>query len=413
MAGSRRLQSLLLVGHPFSVREDPRVYWHSTARCHSMPLSIRESAMKKSPVLLVVVFVIASTGSATGQERDLSLIQLPPGFSISRYVTDVPNARSLALSDSGVLFVSTRSKGSVYAVVDSDGDHKADRTYTLVTGLNMPNGIALRDGSLYVAEISRILRFDNIENRLENPPAPTVVTDQLPTEGWHGWRYIRFGPDDLLYVSIGAPCNICEPDAPYGSIVRMKPDGSDMEVYASGIRNSVGFTWHPETHELWFTDNGRDNLGDDIPPCELNHAPGQGMHFGYPYFHGGTIPDPKYGTGHIASDYTHPAQNLGPHVAPLGLEFYAGSQFPTEYRNQLFIAEHGSWNRSKKIGYRISLVRLDIDGHPVTYESFATGWLQGETNWGRPVDLEQMPDGSLLVSDDQSGAVYRITYDGS
>jgi len=369
--------------------------------------------MTITKALLVGAFLVGSVQTTSGQDSSLSRIHLPEGFSITRYAEDVPNARSLVLSESGVLFVSTRSNGSVYAVVDEDRDFKSDHTYTLVSGLNMPNGIALRNGSLYVAEISRILRFDDIESHINNPSTPIVVYDQLPTEKWHGWRYLRFGPDDLLYVSIGAPCNICEPDVPYGSIIRMKPDGSDVEVYASGIRNSVGFTWHPVTHELWFTDNGRDNLGDDIPPCELNHAPEQGMHFGYPYFHGGTIPDPEFGRGHTASDYTYPAQNLGPHVAPLGLEFYAGSQFPTEYKNQIFIAEHGSWNRSKKIGYRISLVRLDADGQAVSYEPFATGWLQGQTNWGRPVDLEQMPDGSLLVSDDQSGAVYRITYDGS
>jgi glucose/arabinose dehydrogenase len=356
-------------------------------------------------------FLLALTFGSYRGEGDLSKIKLPPGFSISIYADDVPNARTLLLTDSGVLFVGTRNEGSVYAVLDDDGDFVADRTFTLASGLKMPNGIAYRDGSLYVAETTRIWRLDDIEANLENPPEPIVIRDGLPEEGWHGWRYMKFGPDGLLYVSIGAPCNVCEPEPPHGTIVRMKPDGTDMEIYASGIRNSVGFSWHPVTGELWFTDNGRDNLGDDVPPDELNRAPVKGMDFGYPYFHGGTIPDPEFGQGRKASDYTLPARTLGPHVASLGLEFYTGDMFPSEYRNQILIAEHGSWNRSKKIGYRVSLVRLDENSGATSYETFASGWLQGEKNWGRPVDLEQMPDGSLLLSDDQSGTIYRITYD--
>lgn len=344
---------------------------------------------------------------------DLSKISLPDGFEISLYADDVAGARSLVMSDEGTLFVSTRrGDGNVYAVVDTDGDHVADTKYTIASGLNVPNGVALRNGSLYVAEVNRILRYDDIENRLMNPPEPVVVYDQLPTEGYHGWKYIAFGPDDKLYVPIGAPCNICEPGEPYASIWRMDPDGSNMEVFATGIRNTVGFTWHPETGEMWFTDNGRDMMGDDIPPCELNHAPEAGMHFGYPYFHGGDIPDPEFGEGHDPDDYVAPARKLGPHVAPLGIEIYDGDAFPSEYRHQIFIAEHGSWNRTEKIGYRISLVRLDADYKTVSYETFAEGWLQNEESWGRPVDLEPMADGSLLVSDDQAGVVYRIAYTG-
>ncbi len=357
-----------------------------------------------------------TTGDPDGNEQpdesddDLAKIKLPPGFHISIYADDVPNARSMVLTETGVLFVGTRREGAVYAVVDEDGDHRADKTITIASGLKMPNGVAFLRGALYIAEVSRILRYDDIENRLDNPPAPVVVFDGLPTETHHGWKFISFGPDGKLYVPIGAPCNICDRGAPYASIWRMNPDGSDFELYASGIRNTVGFNWHPITNELWFTDNGRDMMGDDVPNDELNHITEQGQHFGYPYFHAGDVPDPEFGEGKTAADYRLPAASLGPHVAPLGLEFYRGEQFPAEYRHQILIAEHGSWNRSQKIGYRISLVRLNGNYEAVSYETFAEGWLQGQENWGRPVDLEHLPDGSLLVSDDQKGVIYRISY---
>ncbi len=353
--------------------------------------------------------------------RDVQLdkITLPPGFHIAVYAENVPNARSLRLTPRGTLFVGTRRAGKVYAVVDRDADARADTVYTLAEGLNMPNGVAFRDGALYVAEVNRILRFDGIEDRLDDPPAPVVVYDGLPSDRQHGWKYIDFGPDGKLYVPVGAPCNVCDPDAPYASILRMNPDGSGVEVFARGIRNTVGFTWHPVTGELWFTDNGRDNIGggdpfvtDNLPPCELNRAPAPGLHFGFPYVHAGLILDPEFGAGHHRADYTPPAQRLGPHVAPLGVEFYTGTQFPAGYRNQLFIAEHGSWNRTVKNGYRIMLVTVQDDTTAVSYAPFAEGWRQGNENWGRPVDLELMPDGAMLVSDDQNGVVYRISYGG-
>ena len=278
----------------------------------------------------------------------------------------------------------------------------------------MPNGVAYRNGDLYVAEVNRILRFNDIEANLTNPPTPEVIFDQYPTEKHHGWKFIAFGPDDKLYVPVGAPCNICESeDEVFASITRMNPDGSDMEIIQHGVRNTVGFTWHPETKELWFTDNGRDMLGDDIPACELNHAPQDGMHFGYPYCHQGNLPDEEFGELRPCSDFTAPAYNLGPHVAPLGVEFYTGNQFPESYSGQIFIAEHGSWNRSKKIGYRVMMVTLE-DGQAVSYEPFATGWLNEEDDdvWGRPVDIEWMPDGSMLLSDDFGNAIYRIHYVG-
>jgi glucose/arabinose dehydrogenase len=237
------------------------------------------------------------------------------------------------------------------------------------------------------------------------------VYDKFPTDRHHGWKFIRFGPDGMLYVPVGAPCNIClrEEDPRYASITRMRPDGSGLEVFAHGVRNTVGFDWHPETKELWFTDNGRDWMGDDLPPDELNRAPQQGLHFGYPFFHGSSIPDPEFSKGRNAADYIEPVQNLGPHVAALGMRFYTGKMFPSEYHHQIFIAEHGSWNRSQKIGYRVMLVRLD-GNHATSYEVFAEGWLEGDAVWGRPVDVEVLPDGSLLISDDHAGAIYRITY---
>lgn len=331
-------------------------------------------------------------------------VSLPAGFSIEEYA-DVPNARSLALGENGTVFVSNRKAQSVYAVVAGDD---GTRTIELMKGLNAPNGIAMHDGDLYVAEINRVTRYADIESRLNDVPEAEILDIELPTERHHGWRYIGFGPDDKLYISIGAPCNVCE-EPGYAEIVRMNPDGSERETYASGIRNSVGFTWHPETGEFWFTDNGRDMLGDDVPACELNHAPEQGLHFGFPYCHAGEILDPRFGEGKDCEDYVSPAQRLGPHVAPLGVKFYTGEMFPAEYRGQIFIAEHGSWNRSKKIGYRITLVRLE-DGRAVSYEPFAEGWLRNESVSGRPVDLMVLGDGSMLVSDDLSGKVYRITY---
>jgi len=338
----------------------------------------------------------------------IDAIKLQPGFSISIYTDAVPGARSMTLGEKGTIFVGTRDagRGAVYGVVPGAG--RAAEVVKIASGLDTPNGVAFRGGALYVAEISRVLRFDDIENRLKNPPKPVVVTTAFPKETHHGWKFIAFGPDGLLYVPVGAPCNICSRPDPYAAILRMKPDGAGLEVFARGIRNTVGFDWHPQTKELWFTDNGRDRMGDDVPPDELNRAPKPGLHFGYPYCHAG-VPDPDFGKERACSEFIPPEKSLGPHVAALGMRFYTGSMFPEPYRNQIFIAEHGSWNRSKKIGYRVSLVTLR-QGHAATYETFASGWLQGESAWGRPVDLLVLSDGSLLVSDDKAGAVYRITF---
>ncbi len=345
----------------------------------------------------------------------LDRIKLPKGFTISIFA-EVENARSMAVSPSGTVFVGNRNEDKVYAIQDTDGDYKADKKFVLATGLTMPNGVAFRDGDLYVAEKNKIWKYSDIEANLANPAKPTLVYDKLPSDGSHGWKYIAFGPDGMLYVPVGAPCNICEPSDPiYASITRMKPDGTGFEIFVSGVRNTVGFTWHPKSGELWFTDNGRDRLGDDIPPCELNKATSKGQHFGYPYCHAGNIKDPEFGSKHACSEFVKPVQALGAHVAPLGVKFYTGSRFPAEYKDQILIAEHGSWDRSKKNGYRLSLVKLDSKGNAVGYETFASGWMDPETQkvWGRPVDIVVLKDGSILVSDDQANVIYRIDYKGA
>ncbi len=343
----------------------------------------------------------------------LGMVKLPAGFKIEIYA-EVDNARSMALSPSGIVYVGNRNGDKVYAIKDTDGDFQADKKWVVASGLNMPNGVAFRDGDLYIAEVNKISKLPGIESKLANPGKPVTVYDKYPTETHHGWKYIAFGPDGKLYVPVGAPCNICESKDPqFASITRMNADGTGMEVFASGVRNTVGFTWHPQTKDIWFTDNGRDMLGDDIPPCELNVASKAGQHFGYPYCHGGTITDPEFGSKRPCADFTKPAQNLGAHVAPLGLKFYGGNQFPSAYQGNLFIAEHGSWNRSRKSGYQISLVKVN-GSKASSYETFASGWLD-ESNqkvWGRPVDVVVLPDGSMLVSDDQADVIYRISYKG-
>lgn len=366
-------------------------------------------------ILLFLLLSIA--GSCETAQRSgnqiLPKLQLPNGFKAEIFTDQVPNARQLAVGNNGTIFAGSREAGNVYAIVDKNKDYKADTVYTIAKDLRMPSGIAYRNGSLYVAAVSTIYRFDDIENNLQNPPKPTVITDNYPDDGHHGWKFIAFGPDNKLYVPVGAPCNICKPDDKiFASITRINPDGTNREIIAEGVRNTVGFDWHPQTGDLWFTDNGRDWMGDNRPPCELNHLSKTGQHFGYPYKHGHNIWDPEFGKKGKAMDqkFIDPAQALGPHVAPLGMIFYTGKMFPETYHNQILIAEHGSWNRTEKIGYRIMKVTLK-NGKTTSYEPFIEGWLQeNESVWGRPVDLLQLPDGSVLISDDHSGIIYRISY---
>lgn len=355
-----------------------------------------------------------TAAKAPDAAQSVTRLRKPEGFEISIYAK-VPGARQMALGPEGTLFVGTRQPGgNVYAVIDRNKDGKGDEVKVVAKNLFVPNGVAVHDGALYIAEINRISKLDDIEKNLESPPAPQVVNDSYSRAGHHGWKYIAFGPDGWLYVPVGAPCNVCErkDDPRYASLTRIKPDGSGFEIYAKGIRNTVGFDWDPKTKDLWFTDNGRDMLGDDLPPDELNHAPKKGMNFGFPYRYGNNVPDPEFGAKAPAGvEFTPPARCLDPHVAALGMKFYTGKMFPAQYRHNIFFAEHGSWNRSHKIGYRVMRVVLD-KGKPDKYEPFIDGFMAGEESWGRPVDVLVMPDGALLVSDDQSGTIYRVTYKG-
>jgi glucose/arabinose dehydrogenase len=368
----------------------------------------RYCVLSSRKLFLPISLLLPLVSACHGAEINLQRIKLPPGFAIEVFARNIPGARSLALGAKGTLFVGTRGEGKVYAV--RNGGTPQAEVITLAKGLNMPNGVAFRNGSLYVAEVSRVLRFDGIEDKLSAPPQPVLVSSGFPDKKDHGWKFIRFGPDGKLYVPVGAPCNICESKDPrFATIMRMSPGGKNLEIFASGVRNTVGFDWHPNSHELWFTDNGRDRMGDDIPPDELNRASKPGLHFGYPYWHGRNIPDPKYGKKMMQGEFVPPEIELPAHVASLGMRFYTGTMFPAEYRDQIFIAEHGSWNRSVPIGYRISLVQLQ-GNKAVSYQVFADGWLSNGDAWGRPVDLQVMPDGSLLVSDDKADVIYRISY---
>jgi glucose/arabinose dehydrogenase len=362
--------------------------------------------------------VAAQLDSPDHNPRQLPLdrIQLPPGFSISMYASDVPSARELSLSPAGVLYAGSRDAGNVYALLDNNADYYADELVTLARDKWLPVGVCFHDGALYYSEVDGIYRFKDIEAHLKQPKVAELVT-RLPDREHHGWKFIRFGPDGKLYVPVGVPCNICETKDPFGAILRMDANGKNQEVVARGMRNTVGFAWQPGTGVLYWTDNGRDLLGNDLPPDELNRiAPNSGTgakapHFGFPYWHGKSTRDPEFGKQHQASEFVLPVQELGPHVAALGMRFCESRMFPPEYQGAIFIAEHGSWNRDKKLGYRVSLVTLDAAGSSTGYSVFCEGWLQADEKvWGRPADVEFMPDGSLLVSDDYAGCVYRITY---
>jgi len=371
---------------------------------------------KGKPRIFFLLGLIVTIGYMTYfsvQATNVGTIKLPPGFSIAPYATDVKNARSMALSPSGILYVGSRlSNGDVTALVDTDKDGKADAKYKIAANLYSPMGMAWKDGDLYIGLINGVVKLKDIDNNLKNPPKPIEVNLKLPSDPAHGQKYIRFGPDGWLYIPVGAPCNVCERDwSKYACMMRMKPDGTNLEQFAQGIRNTVGFDWHPVTKELWFTDNGRDWLGDDLPPDELNCAPRAGMNFGYPYRYGKNVKDPEYGSKRSNdSEFTPCRVELGPHVAALGMRFYTGDMFPEEYKNQIFIAEHGSWNRSNPLGYRVTCVKFSPGKEPV-YEVFADGFLNKTgIPSARPADICQMKDGSLLISDDFGNTIYRITY---
>lgn len=368
----------------------------------------------------LIVLLTCSLDVSAQSEIDLTKIKLPDGFKISIYAEGITDARSLSRTPDGkIVFVGNRRRKNVYALSDTDGDMVVDKTYKWAsktgTDWNSPNGVAYHNGDLYVAEINRILRFPDIMNNLDDPKQEVIFED-YPTDGHHGWKFIAFGPDGKLYVPVGAPCNVCESDKEvYASITRMNPDGSNMEVYAKGVRNTVGFAWDPKTEKMWFTDNGRDMMGDDIPACELNYAPEKGMNFGFPYWHQGDIPDPDFGDKFPRTNFTEPKYKFEPHSAPLGLRFYQGDMFPAKYKNNIIVAQHGSWNRTLDaghIGYQLRFVQVEGD-KVISSEIFASGWLNKEDNkgWGKPVDILEMPDGSILVSDDVAGVIYRISYE--
>lgn len=368
-------------------------------------------------VKIVSSLLAAPLFAASVQALPLDKLKLPEGYKISVYAESVKNARQMAVSENGMVIVGSRDAGLVHALLDKDSDGQAETVVKIAEGLNMPSGLAIYQGDLYVAEVSRILKYADIEKNYAKLGKPEVVVDGLPTEKHHGWKYIDFGPDNWLYVPVGAPCNICEtnggekfdnPD--YASILRFNLATGEKQLVAKGVRNSVGFDWHPQTNKLWFSDNGRDMMGDDIPPCEINAVDTAGQHFGYPYFHGGTIADPEFGQGKNMADYVAPKLNLMAHVAPLGIHFYQGKMFAPEMQNRLFVAEHGSWNRSQKSGYRVMMATV-VNGEVTAYQPFVDGWLESDnTAWGRPAAITSLADGSVLIADDFANVIYRVSY---
>ncbi len=342
-------------------------------------------------------------------EAQLPKLKAPPGFKVEVYQSGILDARGLRRGDKGTIFVSSLFvAGKIYAVTGEKGKRV---TKTIASGLMLPNGIEFKGGSLYVATPKQITRYDKIEDNLDKPPEPVKVFDQLPGDVPHGWKFIKFGPDGKLYVPVGANCNICDPDpATYAQIFRINADGSGKEIVARGVRNTVGFDFHPRTKELWFTDNQRDWLSEDMPLDELNRVANPGKdNFGFPYCHSGMMADPEFGWGKSCDDYVKPAALLGPHAAPLGMRFYTGQMFPAKYRGAIFIARHGPWNRTKKYA-DVSVAYLDANSKVTRVEPFLEGFVKDNQYLGRPVDVLVMPDGALLVSDDHAGAIYRVSY---
>ena len=372
---------------------------------------------------ILSALLFAALGSNAVAAVKLDQLRLPPGFRIELVTDAVPNARQMALGrwegGKGTVYVGSMRAGKVYAVEIGAASRATVRT--IASDLEMPSGVAWRDGKLYVAAVSKVLRFDGIDDTSSadaaRPRAGVQVGAAFPSETHHGWKFIAFGPDGKLYVPVGAPCNVCVPDDRHGVIQRMNPDGSGLETVARGVRNSVGFDWSPVDQALWFTDNGRDMLGDDLPADELDRVTRIGQHFGFPFCHQGDTPDPEFGKQRACSEFSPPAVKLGAHVAAIGMRFYNGTQFPAAYRGNAFIAEHGSWNRSGKSGYQVVRVSVDAEGRAAAPEPFVQGWLQTgndgrESVWGRPADVLNLPDGSMLISDDLAGAVYRVRYGG-
>jgi glucose/arabinose dehydrogenase len=359
-----------------------------------------EAAAKLAPVAPPPI-------AAAVEKLPTAKLKVPAGFNIEVYAAGMANARSLAEGDKGTVFVGSRLVGNVYAIANKDGKRSVK---VLASGLYRPNGVAFRNGTLYIAELSKVSKIDKVEDSLDGPSKLTMIYDNLPKDEAHGWKFIAIGPDNKLYVPVGQPGNNVLHDDAHGQIRRMNLDGSGVEVVARGVRNTVGFDWNPETKQLYFTDNGRDWMSEDVPQDELNRVTKVGEHFGAPYCLQGNISDPEFGWGHSCSEFTPPVGLMGPHSASLGMRFYTGSMFPKSYKNAIIVARHGSWNRSKKVGGDVVVVKLNKDGTVKSMEPLITGFLEDNKYIGRPVDVLQMKDGSLLVSDDWNGAVYRVTY---
>jgi glucose/arabinose dehydrogenase len=350
---------------------------------------------------------IPSLIGTPAKDIPIDKITLPPGFKIEIWADGLKEARSMTLGAKGTVFVGNRLRDQVLAVVDHGGHREVK---VIAKGLSAPNGVAFSNGTLFVAERERIIRFDNIEDNLDEPPQPKIVVDGLPHQTNHFWKFMTMGPDGWLYFNQGSPFNIAMPNYLQAAILRVNPQTHNLQIYAQGVRNSVGMAFNPVTQQLWFTDNGRDWLGDNEPSDKLDHATAQGENFGYPFCDGGDILDPQYGKYASCADFVPPDVKLGPHVASLGMRFYTGNMFPADYQNNIFIAEHGSWNRTQKSGYNVTRVELGPAGNVRKSEIFMGGMLQGNQFWGRPVDVLVMPDGALLVSDDWNGVIYRISY---
>lgn len=341
----------------------------------------------------------------------LDKLKVKNGFKIEVYAAGVPNARSLRRGPKGTVFVSSRLQDKIHAIVEKDGKREVK---VIASGLHRPNGIVVHKGTLYIAELSQISKIDNIEDNLDNPPKPTVILSDLPKDEPHGWKYLTVGPDEKLYFHIGAPCNICMPPERHSKIYRVGLDGKDLEVYATGVRHIVGMDWHPTLQQLYFSENARDWLSEEVPEDKLNRVTKPGKdNFGYPYCHQGNFLDPEFGWGRSCSEFTKPVALLGAHSAALGMKFYTGKGFGSEYRNAIFLARHGSWNKSNKIGGDVLAIKLNSNGTVKSMEPFITGFIQNNTYVGRPVDVLPMPDGSMLVSDDFNGAVYRVSRSNS
>jgi glucose/arabinose dehydrogenase len=361
-----------------------------------------EAALKLAPV--------APPPIPTASDKlPVAKLKVPKGFKLEVYASGVGNARSMRQGDKGTVFVGSRLLDKVYAITEKGGKREVK---VIATGLYRPNGIAFHKGTLYIAELSQISKIEKIEDNLESPPKPTVIYSDLPKDEAHGWKFLAVGPDEKLYFQVGAPCNICMPDDKHAQIRRINLDGSGAEVIARGIRQIVGFDWNPVTKQFYFSENSRDWLSEDIPEDKLNRITKPGENFGFPYCHQGNVPDQEFGWGHSCDEFTKPVALLGPHAAPLGMRFYTGSMFPAEFHNAIILARHGSWNRTKKFGGDVVVVKLNKDGTFKSLTPFITGFIENNNYVGRPADVLQLKDGSLLVSDDFNGANYRVSYAG-